>query len=216
MFVQSEHAGKKTLTEKDLMKRSYELQEGPVLNGFFQTWLVVYMSVSRNGVYKIYDHMHVAFPRIIPHKHTPETYLESYPLMQHALLTPELSERPIYSLYIQWPCVRRIYRVNIPDVSICVHIFFIIVYTTVHLMLYIAVLSGWKCSCMLPIFPPTQNLHWSIGHFPWSSIVSGGRWDLALHILEDARSMGPNGASKDGFINFFFAMFKGWHSAQTR
>ena len=35
MFVQSEHAGKKTLTEKDFMKRSYELQEGPVLNGFF-------------------------------------------------------------------------------------------------------------------------------------------------------------------------------------
>ena len=28
------------------------------------------MSVSRNGVYKIYDHMHVAFPRIIPANHT--------------------------------------------------------------------------------------------------------------------------------------------------
>ena len=83
-----------------------------------------YMSVSRNGVYKIYDHMHVAFPRIIPRimppnhttnhthdfnkggrniprnippKHTSETYLESYPLMQHALLGTEFSERAIYT-----------------------------------------------------------------------------------------------------------------------
>ena len=42
-----------------------------------------YMSVSRNGVYKIYDHMHVAFPRIIPRimppNHTRESYHESYP-----------------------------------------------------------------------------------------------------------------------------------------
>ena len=44
------------------------------------------MSVSRNGVYKIYDHMHVAFPRIIPRimppNHTRESYHESYPWFQ--------------------------------------------------------------------------------------------------------------------------------------
>ena len=41
------------------------------------------MSVSINGVYKNYDHMHVAFPRIIPANHTTnhthESYYESYP-----------------------------------------------------------------------------------------------------------------------------------------
>ena len=37
------------------------------------------VSVSRNGVYKIYDHMHVAFPRIMPPNHTRESYYESYP-----------------------------------------------------------------------------------------------------------------------------------------
>ena len=41
------------------------------------------LSVSRNGVYKIYDHMHVALPRIIPRimppNHTRESYHESYP-----------------------------------------------------------------------------------------------------------------------------------------
>ena len=41
------------------------------------------MSVSRNGVYKIYDHMHVAFPRIIPRimppNHTRESYLRNIP-----------------------------------------------------------------------------------------------------------------------------------------
>ena len=41
------------------------------------------MSVSINGVYKNYDHMHVAFPRIIPANHTTnhtrESYHESYP-----------------------------------------------------------------------------------------------------------------------------------------
>ena len=40
------------------------------------------ISVSRNGVYKIYDHMHVAFPRITPRimppNHTRESYHESY------------------------------------------------------------------------------------------------------------------------------------------
>ena len=39
-------------------------------------------SVSRNGVYKIYDHMHVAFPRIMPPNHTRESYHESYPWFQ--------------------------------------------------------------------------------------------------------------------------------------
>ena len=42
-----------------------------------------YMSVSINGVYKKYDHMHVAFPRFIPANHTTnhthESYYESYP-----------------------------------------------------------------------------------------------------------------------------------------
>ena len=32
--------------------------------------LYTFMSVSRNGVYNIYDHMHVAFPRIMPPNHT--------------------------------------------------------------------------------------------------------------------------------------------------
>ena len=45
--------------------------------------IVGYMSVSINGVYKNYDHMHVAFPRIIPANHTTnhthESYYESYP-----------------------------------------------------------------------------------------------------------------------------------------
>ena len=35
-------------------------------------------------------------PRNIPPKHASETYLESYPLMQHALLGTEFSERAIY------------------------------------------------------------------------------------------------------------------------
>ena len=55
----------------------------------FEVWLKKawkYMSVSRNGVYKIYDHMHVAFPRIIPRimppNHTCESYHESYPWFQ--------------------------------------------------------------------------------------------------------------------------------------
>ena len=53
------------------------------------------MSVSRNGVYKIYDHMHVAFPRIIPRimppNHTRESYLRNIPPDQQgrAKHTPE-------------------------------------------------------------------------------------------------------------------------------
>ena len=46
-------------------------------------------------------------PRNIPPKHTSETYLESYPLMQHALLGTEFSERAIctYINYIiLYPC----------------------------------------------------------------------------------------------------------------
>ena len=43
-------------------------------------------------------------PRNIPPKHTSETYLESYPLMQHALLGTEFSERAIY-IYISSPRV---------------------------------------------------------------------------------------------------------------
>ena len=39
----------------------------------------VQMSVSRNGVYKIYDHMHFAFPRIIPRIMPPNHTRESYP-----------------------------------------------------------------------------------------------------------------------------------------
>ena len=43
----------------------------------------IHMTVSRNGVYKIHDHMHVALPRIIPRimppNHTRESYHESYP-----------------------------------------------------------------------------------------------------------------------------------------
>ncbi len=55
---------------------------------YYGSWVVyvfnyVYMSVSINGVYKNYDHMHVAFPRIIPANHTTnhtrESYHESYP-----------------------------------------------------------------------------------------------------------------------------------------
>ena len=38
-----------------------------------------YKSVSRNGIYKIYDHMHVAFPRIIPRIMPSNHALESYP-----------------------------------------------------------------------------------------------------------------------------------------
>ena len=52
-----------------------------------------YKSVSRNGIYKIYDHMHVAFPRIIPRimppNHTRESYHESYPwFWSHVLKHP--------------------------------------------------------------------------------------------------------------------------------
>ena len=59
------------------------------------------MSVSRNGVYKIYDQMHVAFPRIIPRimppNHTSESYHESYPLFEQgrAKHTPETYLRNI-------------------------------------------------------------------------------------------------------------------------
>ena len=41
-------------------------------------------------------------PRNIPPKHTSETYLESYPLMQHALLGTEFSERAIYIYIPPW------------------------------------------------------------------------------------------------------------------
>ncbi len=37
------------------------------------------MNVSRNGVYRIYDRMHVAFPRIIPRIMPPNHTRESYP-----------------------------------------------------------------------------------------------------------------------------------------
>ena len=50
-------------------------------------------------------------PRNIPPKHTSETYLESYPLMQHALLGTEFSERAIYihrtsriSFFVKYQC----------------------------------------------------------------------------------------------------------------
>ena len=54
-------------------------------------------------------------PRNIPPKHTSETYLESYPLMQHALLGTEFSERAIcYMIYIlyNYTCVYIIYFVH--------------------------------------------------------------------------------------------------------
>ena len=51
-----------------------------------QIWGCTSVSVSRNGVYKMYDLMHVAFPRIIPRimppNHTRESYHESYPWFQ--------------------------------------------------------------------------------------------------------------------------------------
>ena len=90
-----------------------------ILNAPIETTFHIYMSVSRNGVYKIYDHMHVAFPRIIPrimpriipanhttnHTHDfgkggrniPETYPRNIPPKHtYALLGTEFSERAIY------------------------------------------------------------------------------------------------------------------------
>ncbi len=51
-------------------------------------YIYIYMSVSINCVYKIYDHMHVAFPRIIPRIITPESYPRIIPRIIPMVLKP--------------------------------------------------------------------------------------------------------------------------------